>query len=321
MDSSEKEVIIGTRGSRLAVWQAEHIAAFLRKEGVGTRLEIIRTKGDLDQTTPLPKIGDKGLFTAELDAALIDGRIDIAVHSLKDLPTELPIELTLAAIPKRESPWDALVVRTGTVKSLDALPASACVGSSSLRRAAQLLALRPDLCIESLRGNVETRLRKLTEGQYEAIVLAEAGLVRLGYSDRISYRFKQEELMPAVSQGALGVVCATDRDELKILLHKILNDANTERTVTAERAFLRKLQGGCQVPVGGYAVLLEDGRMQLSGIVASTDGTRMVRESTEGRVEDAELMGLQLAETLLQMGAEEILSGIREIIQRETDGS
>jgi hydroxymethylbilane synthase len=320
MDIRDKELIIGTRGSRLAIWQAEHIAGLLNDSGVSTRLNIIQTKGDLDQTTPLPKIGDKGLFTAELDRALIDGRTDLAVHSLKDLPTQLPVELTLAAVPERESPWDTLVARSSAVRSLADLPQSAIVGSSSLRRAAQLLALRPDLRIESLRGNVETRLRKLGEGSYEAIVLAEAGLVRLGFKDRISFRFDPEELMPAVSQGALGVVCAGSSDDLRSHLYEILNDRTTEIAVTAERAFLRKLEGGCQVPVGGYATLLPNDRLRLQGLVASTDGKNLIQDQIEGEAADAESIGIALAERLLEMGAEKILAAIRQPTPDPTSG-
>ena len=309
----QSPLVIGTRGSRLALWQARYVAGRLSKRGIPTRLEVIRTKGDLDQTTPLPKIGDKGLFTAELDAALVEGRIDVAVHSLKDLSTELPPELTLAAVPERGSPYDALVSAAGALRSLSELPAGARIGSSSLRRTAQLLARRPDLTMDALRGNVETRLRKLDEGAYDAIILAEAGLERLGFADRISYRFDLHELMPAVGQGALGIVCSSARADTAGLLRETLNDSATENAVTAERAFLRALEGGCQVPVGGHAEIRRDGMLQLRGVVASLDGSVIHADAIESGLENPAATGRRLAERLLEMGADEILSSIRPV--------
>lgn len=308
-NSHNNGIVIGTRGSRLALWQANHISALLAENGVAARLEIISTKGDQDQSTPLPEIGDKGLFTAELDTALIDGRIDLAVHSLKDLPTELPEELILAAIPPRGAPWDVLVARANGIDDLAALPAGARVGSSSLRRGAQLLAARSDLEIEPLRGNVETRLRKLEAGEYDAIILAEAGLVRLGLNEHISFSFSLDAMTPAVSQGALGVVClamSDAREQLRLQL----NDAITEQAVTAERAFLRRLEGGCQIPVGGYA-RLEGGMLHLTGCVASVDGTVVYRDSLSGQAEDGERLGVLLAERLIEQGAGRILAELR----------
>jgi len=305
------EIVIGTRGSRLALWQANHIATLLGHHGVVTRLEIISTKGDQDQSTPLPEIGDKGLFTAELDTALIEGRIDLAVHSLKDLPTVLPEELVLAAIPPRGTPWDVLLAHTNDIHDLAALAAGARIGSSSLRRGAQLLAARPDTTIEPLRGNVETRLRKLEAGEYDAIILAEAGLERLGLREHISFRFSLEEMTPAVGQGALGIVCSAT-SKVRELLRSQLNDAATESTVKAERAFLRRLEGGCQVPVGGYA-RLEGEILHLTGCVASVDGTVIYRDSRSGRAEDGERMGILLAEILIEQGAGRILDELRSI--------
>lgn len=308
-NSNTKEIAIGTRGSRLAIWQANHVVALLAEHGVASRLEIITTKGDQDQSTPLPEIGDKGFFTAELDAALIDGRIDLAVHSLKDLPTRLPEELVLVAIPPRGTPWDVLVARANEIDDLAALPKGARVGTSSLRRAAQLLATRPDLDIQPLRGNVETRLRKLEEGEYDAIILAEAGLLRLGLVQRVSFRFALPEMTPAVGQGALGIVCSAASD-LGELLRMKLNDARTEHAVAAERAFLQRLEGGCQIPVGGYA-RLEGDTLHLTGCVASVDGTLVYRDSMSGSADAGERVGVRLAEWLIEKGAGRILAELR----------
>ena len=243
-------LVIASRGSQLALWQARWVAAQLSAAGQECRIEIIKTTGDKITDVPLAKVGTKGLFTKEIEEALLDGRAHLAVHSLKDLPTELPEGLVLAAIPEREDPRDAMVGRT-----LANLPMGAKVGTSSLRRAAQLRQLRPDLQVESIRGNLDTRLRKLDEGQYDAILLAAAGLKRLGWGDRIAEILSPEQMCPAVGQGALAIEARTGFDGAKMLDH-----ADTRTAVFAERAVLGALGGGCQVPIGAYATVSEGPR-------------------------------------------------------------
>ena len=295
-------LVIGSRGSQLALWQAKWIAARLAERGHETRIEIIKTTGDKITDVPLAKVGTKGLFTKEIEEALLDGRIDLAIHSLKDLPTEVPDGLALAAVPEREDPRDALVgVR------LNELPPGAAVGTSSLRRAAQLRVTRPDLVIESVRGNLDTRLRKLDEGQYRAIVLAAAGLTRLGWADRIAEILSPDVMCPAVGQGALAVetrVEGAGRDICGALDH-----AATRAAVTAERAVLAALGGGCQVPIGAYAVV-EGDALRLVGVVIAPDGGRAVRKSDTGAAVDAEAIGKRVGGALLADGAREILEHV-----------
>src|ERR1051326_8119808 len=250
-------LVIGSRGSQLALWQAKWIGARLAERGQETRIEIIKTTGDKITDVPLAKVGTKGLFTKEIEEALLDGRIDLAVHSLKDLPTEIPTGLTIAAIPQREDARDALVGAR-----LSDLPAGAKVGTSSLRRAAQLRAVRPDLVIESVRGNLDTRVRKRDEGQYVAIVLAVAGLTRLGWADRIAEILQPDVMCPAVGQGALGIETRTEGAAREIC--GALDHGPTRAAVTAERAVLASLGGGCQVPIGAYAELAGSA-LRLSG--------------------------------------------------------
>jgi len=295
-------LVIGSRGSQLALWQAKWIAARLAERGQETRIEIIKTTGDKITDVPLAKVGTKGLFTKEIEEALLDGRVDLAVHSLKDLPTEMPAGLTIAAIPERQDPRDALVGVT-----LKNLPAGARVGTSSLRRAAQLRVIRKDLSIESVRGNLDTRVRKLDEGQYEAIVLASAGLTRLGWAHRIAEILPPEVMCPAVGQGALGVetrVTGSARDICSALDH-----AATRAAVTAERAVLASLGGGCQVPIGALAQL-SDGMVQLIGVVISPDGEQVVRKSDQGAEADVENLGRRVGAALLADGAREILEQV-----------
>ncbi len=295
-------LVIGSRGSQLALWQANWIAARLAERSQETRIEIIKTTGDRITDVPLAKVGTKGLFTKEIEEALLDGRIDLAVHSLKDLPTEMPAGLTITAIPEREDPRDALVGVT-----LKNLTAGAKIGTSSLRRAAQLRAIRKDLRIESVRGNLDTRVRKLDEGQYEAIVLASAGLTRLGWAHRIAEILSPEVMCPAVGQGALAVETRTDG-----LAHDIcgaLDDATTRAAVTAERAVLASLGGGCQVPIGAHAQV-SGGMVQLVGVVISPDGEQVVRKSDRGSVADGENLGRQVGAALLAAGAREILEQV-----------
>jgi hydroxymethylbilane synthase len=294
-------IVIGSRGSKLALWQAEHIAAALQALGTETRIEVIKTSGDKIQDVSLAEAGGKALFTKEIDEALLSGAIDVAVHSMKDVPTEIPAGLTIAAIPEREEPRDALIGR-----SLAELADGSSIGTSSLRRQAQLLEYRPQLNIEMLRGNVDTRLRKLDEGQYDAIVLAAAGLRRLGWQDRITELIPVEIMCPAVGQGALAIETRDDGSAAHELVRK-LDHPDTRIAVTAERAMLEKLGGGCQVPIGGYA-FLEKGVIHMRAIVASPDGKRVVRAELSGV--DPARTGASLGRNLLEKGAEEILRAI-----------
>jgi hydroxymethylbilane synthase len=295
-------LVIGSRGSQLALWQAKWIGARLAERGQETRIEVIRTTGDKITDVPLAKVGTKGLFTKEIEEALLDGRIDLAVHSLKDLPTEVPAGLSIAAIPQREDARDALVGAR-----LSELPAGAKVGTSSLRRAAQLRVVRPDLIIESVRGNLDTRVRKLDEGQYRAIVLAAAGLTRLGWADRIAEILQPEVMCPAVGQGALAIETRTEGAAREICA--ALDHGATRAAVTAERAVLSSLGGGCQVPIGAYAEV-SGGGLRLMGVVIAPDGTLMVRKSDSGAVADADEIGRRVGAALLGEGAREILECI-----------
>ncbi len=294
-------ITIGSRGSQLALWQAHHIAACLKALGVETRLEIIKTTGDKIQDVPLAQVGGKGLFTKEIEEALLAGTIDLAVHSLKDMPTDLPAGLTLSAIPQREEPRDALIGAT-----LDQLRDGTRVGTSSLRRAAQLHALGRSLKIDNLRGNVDTRLRKLDEGQYDAIVLAAAGLRRLGWENRITELIPVEIMCPAVGQGALAIETRDDGGTAQQVARK-MNHAPTHTAVTAERALLAVLGGGCQVPIGAHATV-NGSDIHLQAIVASPDGSCVIRGEDSGT--DAFSLGQLLGEELLQNGAREILSAV-----------
>lgn len=294
---------IGSRGSQLALWQARWIQARVQSFGIETRLEIIHTTGDKITDVALSKVGTKGLFTKEIEEALLNGSIDLAVHSLKDMPTELPDDLTLAAIPEREDPRDALIGR-----SMATLGQGARVGTSSLRRAAQLRAVRPDLSIENIRGNLDTRLRKLDEGQYDAIVLASAGLRRLGWENRITELIDPEVMCPAVGQGALAVETRDDGGEAQQLCKRLEHDA-TRIAVTAERAVLAALGGGCQVPIGAYATVDGD-TVHLRAIIVSPDGTQIIRKQADGPAHQGAAMGRALGQQLLAEGGREILEAV-----------
>lgn len=298
------ELVIGSRGSKLALWQAHHIEAKLAAMGHRTRIEIIQTTGDKITDVALSKVGTKGLFTKEIEEALLAGSIDLAVHSAKDMPTELPDGLTLAAFPEREDPRDALIGAR-----LTELPPHAVIGTSSLRRAAQLLALRPDLEIRDLRGNVDTRLRKQAEGQYAAIVLAAAGLTRLGWADRISEYLDPAQFVPAVGQGALAIETRADNGAGYTIVTG-MDDAETRARLTAERATLRSMGGGCQVPLGAHATLGADGLLRLHAIVVSPDGRSAFRDSIEGPPAGAESIGAELGRRLLAAGAREVLTQV-----------
>jgi len=295
---------IGSRGSQLALWQANHISALLRDAGHDVELEIIKTTGDKIVDVALAKVGTKGMFTKEIEEALVEGRVDIAVHSLKDLPTELSPEFEIAAITQRQNPRDVFCSRK--YAGIDELPQGALVGTSSLRRQAQLKALRPDLKIHPLRGNVDTRLRKLESGEYDAIILAAAGLNRLGKTELIRQVIPAEIMCPAAGQGALGIEIR--RGDAVTRRHlAFLDDAAARATTTCERALLNKLGGGCQVPIGAFAEM-RDGRLHLEGVVADPEGKKILRESREGS--DPVALGEAVADTLLQRGGEEILEAV-----------
>jgi hydroxymethylbilane synthase len=302
----KEKLIIGTRSSKLALWQAEFVAATLRSRYPELTVELkhIVTKGDKILHVPLAKIGGKGLFTKELENEMLQGHIDLAVHSLKDVPAELPQGLTLAAIMQRATPFDALVCpRYGT---LDNLPSGARVGTSSLRRTAQLLHYRPDLTILSLRGNVDTRLRKLDDGEYEAIILAAAGLERLGLSERITQLLPPSLCLPAVGQGALALESRADDTET-LQLTAPLNDTATAVAVQTERAFLSRIEGGCQIPVGVYGTLTADHQLSLEAVIASPDGRQIHRRQVRGSADSGPALGTTLADELLQAGGQAIL--------------
>ncbi|MCU7929892.1 MAG: hydroxymethylbilane synthase [Candidatus Thiodiazotropha sp. (ex Codakia rugifera)] len=301
---------IATRKSPLAMWQAEHVAAELKKVHPGIQIELLgmTTQGDKILDTPLAKIGGKGLFIKELEQGLLNGQADIAVHSMKDVPVELPEGLHLAVIMQREDPRDAFV--SNRYQHFSELPQGACVGTSSLRRQSQLSENRPDLVIKSLRGNVNTRLRKLDEGEYDAIILAAAGLIRLGFEARITALIGPEQSLPAIGQGAVGIECRAD-DPLVNDLIAPLHHQETAFCVLAERAMNQRLNGGCQVPIAGYA-MLESGNLWLRGLVGEPDGSRIIRGEVEGTPEEAESMGRGLAEHLLEWGADTILKALYE---------
>jgi hydroxymethylbilane synthase len=302
---SDQQIRIATRKSPLAMWQAEHVADALRRAHPGLEVEILgmSTQGDKILDTPLAMIGGKGLFVKELEERMLSGDADIAVHSMKDVPVELPDGLHLSVILEREDPRDAFV--SNHHASLVALPEGARVGTSSLRRQCQLADRRPDLEIVALRGNVNTRLRKLDEGEYDAIILASAGLLRLGFAERIRSFISTDDSLPAIGQGAIGIECRTEDAWVNSLLQP-LHHAPTATRVRAERAMNRRLEGGCQVPIGGHATL-DDGGLKLRGLVGTVDGSEIVRAEIEGPEADAERLGTALAEELLQHGAGKIL--------------
>ena len=304
---------IGSRGSQLALWQANHVAALLREQGHAVEIEVIKTTGDKILDVALAKVGTKGMFTKEIEEALAEGRVDLAVHSLKDVPTELAPEFELAAIMQREDPRDAFI----SVKhaALEELPRGAKVGTSSLRRQCQLKAVRPDLEIFPLRGNVDTRLRKLESGDYDAIILAAAGVHRLGLDQHVRSRISADLMCPAVGQGALAIEARRDDRQTRDSL-AFLNHAGTRQAVECERALLGSLGGGCQVPIGAYAEVAHaearDGRLRLRGMVGRPDGSEILREQREGT--DAQKLGREVAQILLQRGADKIL---KDVYQQE----
>ena len=303
-------LVVGTRGSALALWQTEHVVERLRAAapGLDVHVQTIQTRGDLVHDRALSQVGGKGLFVTEIENALLSGGIHLAVHSLKDMPSQEPEGLALCAILERADPRDALVLRNGP-GDLTGLPAGARVGTSSLRRRAQLLAARPDLQVLDLRGNVDTRLRKLRQGEFDAVVLAAAGLQRLGYADAVDQLLPIDLMLPAVGQGALCVQVRVGNSMLWDLL-STLDHRPTRQATAAERAFLRRLEGGCQVPIGAFA-RVRDGELSLRGLIAALDGSHVVSDTIRGDAEKAARWGVELAERLLTAGGAAILEQVR----------
>ncbi|KAF7771375.1 hydroxymethylbilane synthase [Pseudoalteromonas undina] len=308
MTEKTKLVRIATRKSALALWQAEFVKAQLEHFHDDVRVELVpmSTQGDIILDTPLAKIGGKGLFVKELEQAMLDGRADIAVHSMKDVPVEFPDDLELHTICEREDPRDAFV--SNNFVNIDTLPQGAIVGTSSLRRQCQIRAMRPDLEIRDLRGNVNTRLAKLDSGQYDAIILAAAGLIRLEMGERIRDFIEPEVSLPANGQGAVGIECRIDDTVTKALLAPLEHN-ETRIRVNAERAMNRHLEGGCQVPIGAYA-LVEGDQVHLRGLVGAIDGSEILRDEISGHVDDAEKLGVELAKKLLAQGADKVLADV-----------
>lgn len=299
---------VGTRGSKLALAQSEWVKGKVEKRHSHVRVELvtIKTTGDTILDSPLSKVGGKGLFVKEIEEALLKGKVDLAVHSMKDVPAELPEGLVISVFPEREDPRDAFI--SVEYQTLDQLPHGSRVGTSSLRRAAQLLHVRPDLEVASLRGNVDTRLRKLEVGEFQAIILATAGLKRFGLSDRICQVFSIEQMIPAIGQGALGLELRAD-DPKTLSLLEFLGHEPTKLTIMAERAFLKELEGGCQVPIAAFAQL-NGGMLNLQGMVAELDGSTLLKDQMNGRKHQAEEIGISLARKLLEAGGEKILANV-----------
>ena len=303
---SENILRIATRKSPLALWQAHYVSNMLQHHHPELKIELVTmvTQGDKILDTPLAKVGGKGLFVKELETGMLEGRADIAVHSMKDVPVEFPTGLRLAVICEREDPRDAFV--SNNFATLEDLPQGARLGTSSLRRQSQIAALRPDLKIIDLRGNVNTRLKKLDDGEYDAIILAAAGLKRLEFEDRITQYIDTDVCLPAIGQGAVGIECRSD-DARVLNLIAPLNDNKTQIRITAERAMNERLQGGCQVPIAGYAEF-EKGLIMMRGLVGQVDGKKIIRGDIAGPAENAEELGIVLAEDLLSRGADKILN-------------
>ncbi len=307
----KQKLVIGTRASKLALWQANHVAACLRERYPNITIELknMVTTGDRILDVPLAKIGGKGLFTKELEVAMLSGEIDLAVHSLKDMPTELPEGLLLAAVTERVNPGDALI--SPEYKTLDKLPVNARVGTSSLRRKAQLLHARPDLTIVDLRGNLDTRLKKLTTEKLDGILLAVAGLNRLGWDEHITQVLPQNICLPAVGQGALAIEARQADDETLELL-AFLNHEPTRQATLAERTFLAEVEGGCQIPIGVYAQVTEKDLLQVQAVIMSPDGNQAIRDTIAGSPAAAAKLGQELAVRMLDNGGREILAKLFE---------
>ena len=304
-------LVIATRGSALALWQAEHVKARIAAVApdVAVTFNVIKTSGDQILDVPLAKVGGKGLFVKEIEQALLDRQADLAVHSMKDVPAELAPGLVLAAVSTREVPWDALCARAPVM--VDTLPHGAKVGTSSMRRQCQLLARRPDLQIAMLRGNVPTRIRKLDEGQFDAIVLAAAGLTRLGLGDRITQQLPLELSIPAVAQGVLGLEIRGGDTRVADLIRRAIHDPAEERRVIAERTFLLRMGGSCQTPLAAHAIAQPGDQLRILGLCGMPDGTKILRAEVTGPASDAEALGRRLADDLLAQGADQILAATK----------
>ncbi len=313
MGATDRGIRLGSRGSKLALWQAEHIRFEIERK-TGRKVEIVRIKttGDMILDVPLARVGGKGLFVKEIEEALLSGAIDLAVHSMKDVPTDLPEGLAIVAITRREDPRDAFL--SVKYRKFEELPRGARLGTSSLRRQTQLLGLRPDLSVETLRGNLDTRIRKMEEGRFDAIILAAAGLRRLGWEARITEYIPADMSLPAIGQGALGIEIRSDDARTREAV-SFLNDRDTAYAVRAERGFLKRLEGGCQVPIASYGQTEGDG-IFLQGMVGRPDGSEIIRGSARGSVSDPEGLGVSLAGELLARGAKTIL----DELYRAADG-
>ncbi len=308
MAASRGKLTIGTRGSKLALWQSEYIKAKLEEiTGLPVELKIIKTTGDKILDVPLAKVGGKGLFTKELEVELMAGTVDLCVHSMKDVPTALPEGLYIAAMPERVDPRDAIV--SGAGYDLDSLPQGARMGTSSLRRVAQVRALRPDLEIVDVRGNLDTRMRKAENGEVDAVILAAAGITRMGWADRITHYISTEQMISAVGQGAIGIEIRED-DEFMRHVMEAIGHPETMECVTSERVVMRKLEGGCQVPIGAFC-RYEGDKLVMDAMVGSVDGTIILREHLEGPADDPIGLGERMVERLLGMGAAKILADVR----------
>lgn len=305
-----KALVIGTRGSKLALWQSEYIKAKLEEvTGLPVSLKIIKTTGDKILDVPLAKVGGKGLFTKELEVELLAGTVDLCVHSMKDVPTELPEGCIIAAMPERVDPRDAIVSGTAGY-DLDSLPQGARVGTSSLRRVAQVRALRPDVEIVDVRGNLDTRMRKAEDGEVDAVILASAGITRMGWAERISHYIPTTHMVSAVGQGAIGIEIRED-DEFMLHVMEKIGHPETMECVTAERVVMRRLEGGCQVPIGAYC-RYEDGTLTMDAIVGAVDGSHIIREQLCGDPGQPEALGEAMVERLRALGADAILAAIRD---------
>jgi hydroxymethylbilane synthase len=308
MTADRARLTIGTRGSKLALWQSEYIRARIEGlTGLQVDIKIIKTTGDKVLDVPLAKVGGKGLFTKEIEVELEAGVVDLAVHSMKDVPTELPVGLVIAAMPERVDPRDAIV--SGAGYTLDTLPQGGRVGTSSLRRVAQVRALRPDVEIVDIRGNLDTRMRKAETGEVDAVILAAAGITRMGWADRITHYIPSEQMVSAVGQGAIGIEIREDDQFMQGVCAQIA-DAETMTCVIAERTVMRTLEGGCQVPIGAHARIVGD-RLVMDGVVGSVDGTKILRATAEGDSDDPAGLGHVLVDALLHMGAAAILAEVR----------
>jgi hydroxymethylbilane synthase len=307
--TSREKLVIGTRGSKLALWQSEYIKAKLQEvTGLPVELTIIKTTGDKILDVPLAKVGGKGLFTKELEVELMAGTVDLCVHSMKDVPTELPEGLFIAAMPERVDPRDVIV--SGAGYNLDTLPHGARLGTSSLRRRSQVKALRPDLEIVDVRGNLDTRMRKAENGELDAVILASAGITRMGWADRITHYIEPEQMVSAVGQGAIGIEIREDDEFMRHAMEAIGHPATME-CVTAERVVMNKLEGGCQVPIGAYA-RIEGDHMVMDGFVGSVDGTTVLRAQLSGSIEDPVGLGDTMVAALIDRGADKVLAAVRE---------